>query len=225
MGASTGTTGGTSPAATSSTIATAASDASEDSSTAAPDPTSTAAVPGTDTGEPDCSGQETIVAAFAQEDLDPPMALSFAPAPIGNYAFSEEENAGAVTVQFEIDCGDDYVLWALVHDEDSDPFDDGGNADSYAVRVDAGVEREWSYGCSTFFQVDPWSYERVGTASLLNCAIEEEVTYALTAGFHTATFRNLEAGTHGGDNPGSAAAIARIVLTTEPDYIPDPDLD
>ena len=58
-------------------------------------------------------------------------------------------------MEFEIECAGDYILWALVHDSDTNTFDDGGNADAYAVRVDAGVEREWSYGCTTFFQIDP----------------------------------------------------------------------
>ena len=178
-----------------------------------------------DSGEPDCSGEQTLVADFAQEDLVDPMALSFASDPVGVYAYSEEEGEGAVAVAFEIECGGEYILWALVHDEDTEPFDDGGNADAYAVRVDGGEEREWSYGCTTFFQVDPWSYERVGLATVLNCGVQEDVTYALNAGFHTATFTNLEAGSHGGNNPGSVAAIARITLTTDPDYIPDPDLE
>jgi hypothetical protein len=42
----------------------------------------------------------------------------------------------------------------------------------------------------------------------------------LLAGSHTIMFRNLESGTNAVDTPGSAAALAVVMVTNDPDYVP-----
>ncbi len=145
--------------------------------------------------------------------------------PIRSYAYSPVPGKGTVSFDVDIECPGEYALWALVYDQVTKPFSEGGNADAFAVRVDGGAEAEWSYGCSTLFQIEPWSYERVGIASVFDCGILEDVAVDLEPGAHTITFRNLEEGEHGEDDPGSVAAVARIALSLDPEFRPDPDLD
>lgn len=190
------------------------------------DPGSESSSPaGSSSGDVDCDGDDVIVAKFGPDDLEHPMAAGLARMPIGAYAYSEDANAGLVTFEIDVPCDDAYALWALVYDEDSEPFVDGGNADSFLVRVDEQPIFEWSYGCTTLYQVDPWSYERVQIASVLDCAAPEPLVFDLAAGRHAIAFRNVEAGDHAGSDPGSVAAIARVALTNAEGYTPDPDLD
>jgi hypothetical protein len=42
----------------------------------------------------------------------------------------------------------------------------------------------------------------------------------LLAGSHTIAFRNLEPGTNDVDTPGSAAAIAVLAITNDPNWVP-----
>lgn len=176
-------------------------------------------------GDIDCDGGGVIVGKFGPEDLEHPMLAGLAPIPIGAYAYSEDANAGLVTFEIDVPCNGEYALWALVYDEDTEPFVDGGNADSFLVRVDDESIFEWSYGCTTLYQVDPWSYERVQIASVLDCAAPEPLVFELAAGPHTIAFRNVEPGDHEDADPGSVAAIARVALTNVEGYTPDPDLD
>jgi hypothetical protein len=143
----------------------------------------------------------------------------------GEYAWSETAEIGLVTFPFEVPCNDSYYLWALVWDEDTSPFADGGNADSFVTKVDVGSEFNWSYGCETLFQVSHWSYERVQIAEPLDCSVETPQVFALAPGIHELTLRNLEAGSFDGDTPGDVAAVARVFVTNDPNYVPDPDTD
>jgi hypothetical protein len=191
-----------------------------------PDPTSESSSPaGSSSGDIDCDGGGVIVGKFGPDDLEQPMLSALAPIPIGAYAYSEDANAGLVTFEIDVPCDGEYTLWALVYDEDTEPFVDGGNADSFLVRVDTESILEWSYGCTTLYQVDPWSYERVQIASVLDCAAPEPLVFELLAGPHTIAFRNVEPGSHEDADPGSVAAIARVALTNVEGYTPDPDLD
>jgi hypothetical protein len=190
------------------------------------DPGSESSSPaGSSSGDIDCDGGGVIVGDFGAEDLEHPMLSARAPMPIGAYAYSEAANAGLVTFAIDVPCKGEYALWALVYDEDTEPFVDGGNADSFLVRVDTESIFEWSYGCTTLYQVDPWSYERVQVASVLDCAAPEPLVFELAAGSHTIAFRNVEPGEHEDADPGSVAAIARVALTNVEGYTPDPDLD
>jgi hypothetical protein len=195
-----------------------------DEATGAP-PSGSTSSEAASTGEADCGGSGVIVADLLPHSVTEPMRIGLAPDPIGTYAYSPDAHAGTVAFDIDVPCTGDYALWGLVHDDDTDPFDDGGNADSFHVRVDDGPILEWSYGCTTLFQLDAWSYERVQIAGVLDCAVPEDVVVRLDPGAHTVTFRNIEAGEHGEDDPGSVAAIARIALTDIDGHTPDPDLD
>ncbi|MBC8066857.1 MAG: hypothetical protein IAG13_00870 [Deltaproteobacteria bacterium] len=134
------------------------------------------------------------------------------------YAYSADAETGSATVTFASECADEYAIWAFVYDGDpllNTPFDNS-TADRMRVTVDGG-DTDWRYGCQT--GLDPWSWQAVGTNNVI-CTNDNLAVYSLPPGEHTVAFTPTEAGTPGADSPGSAAALMRLIITNDLDFMP-----
>jgi hypothetical protein len=138
------------------------------------------------------------------------------------YVVSEVESMGVATFSFDVPCPGEYYFHALVYDGDPGPvtllLDDNG-ADSYAVEVE-GQSATWQYGCQTGGILPPlWQWQPVMNNA--GCILaDDKVVAPLVAGAYTISFRNLETGTNAADTPGTAAAMAALVVTDDPDWVP-----
>lgn len=180
---------------------------------------------GTTTGPIDeCAGEPDFTMAYTADTaiVVAPMALDHL-ANNNPYVYSEVAEMGTATFQFEVPCPGNYYFHAFVYDESPGEFEpfsvtDNG-ADSFYVDVE-GVGAVWRYGCQTGGILPPvWQWQPV--LDNLACVVaDDKVIAPLAAGTHTITFLNRESGTNGTDTPGSAAAIAVLVVTNNPDYSP-----
>lgn len=151
---------------------------------------------------------------------DPMTSYADASLPGQTYFASAVEEQGLADFPWFAPCNDEYFLWARVWD------DVGGAAleddpDSYYVRMDDGGEAFWRYGCQTnpVFPTPSWYWVRVQES--LTCIDVDQISYTIDDGPHVARFRNREEGAHDdGDPPGRIAAITRILITNDPNYIP-----
>lgn len=155
--------------------------------------------------------------------LVPPMTLD-AVANGAPYVYSPTEDMGTATFTFDVPCPDEYFFHAFVYDAVPGPIDlafqDNG-ADSYAITVGGGATATWQYGCQTSGSLLPpvWQWQPV--MDNFGCIIaDDKVIAPLLAGSHSIAFRNLEPGTNDVDTPGSAAAIAVLVVTNDPNHVP-----
>lgn len=137
------------------------------------------------------------------------------------YAYSETAQMGTASFTFEVPCPQQYWFHGFVYDGTPGQWDLSGDngADSYAVEI-AGTNAGWFYGCQTGGLLVPqWQWQPI--SSNAGCIIaDDKVVVALPAGEHTLTLFNNEAGTNGADDPGTAAAIAALVVTNDPNYSP-----
>ena len=128
---------------------------------------------------------------------------------------------GTATFSFDVPCPGEYYFHGYVYDDELGPvdllFQDNG-ADSYAVDAQ-GVTGTWHYGCQMSIVFAPkWQWQPIMDNA--GCLAAERLVAPLLAGTHTIELRNLEAGTNDVDTPGSAAALAIISVTNDPDYTP-----
>ena len=136
------------------------------------------------------------------------------------YFASGVEDEGIAEFPWDAPCDDEYFLWARVWD------DVGGAAlnndpDSYYVIMDDGGETFWRYGCQTnpILPTPSWYWVRVQES--ITCIDIDQISYPIDAGGHVAYFRNREDGSHDdGDPPGRIAAITRVLITNDPNYVP-----
>ena len=140
--------------------------------------------------------------------------------PGGTYFASEVEEQGIADFPWEAPCNDEYFLWARVWDDvggaspDNDP-------DTYYVVMDEGGQAFWRYGCQPNFVLPTPSWYWVKVQEALVCLDVDPVSYTIDAGPHIAHFRNREEGAHDDDDPpGRIAAITRILITNDPNYVP-----
>jgi hypothetical protein len=218
-----GSTSGNATSSSTSVDSTTSGDPTASSTTEDP---STSGGPGSSGGIDFCSGppffylgisaDEAVLAGGMSEREDEEH---------GTYVYSEMQDVGIATFTFDAPCNRPYYVWGLVWDDNRDPFDDFGNADTFAVSVDLGAEVTWPYGCQTLYQIDPWAYERVQSANAQDCSGATPQQFPLMPGIHEVTLRNVEAGSAGGGDPGDVAATARLFITDDPDFVPDPDVD
>jgi hypothetical protein len=132
----------------------------------------------------------------------------------GLVAYSSVEEEGTVLFTVSIPCSGTWYLWGRVFD--ANPGTGQSDPDSFYVSPNNGAELTWFYGCDTF-EKPPWLWAPVhdGVAGG-SCDEVTRLEMTLPAGTHTFKFRNREGATFGGDT----AAIARIALVNNPDYIP-----
>jgi hypothetical protein len=135
----------------------------------------------------------------------------------GTYAWSPEAEEGTVVFDFTVACQDTYYVWGVVWD--GWPGPNYGDPDSFYVRVDQGKEMQWIYGCKTgFLNMGAWTWQEVDhdPDAQNGCDDLEEQNWPLAPGKHSVTVRNREA-----PNMGRIAGIARVLITNDPEFVPD----
>ncbi|WP_181234120.1 hypothetical protein [Enhygromyxa salina] len=169
-------------------------------------------------GDPDpCAGftyQTLMLASHGETEL--PMDIYGDPNQNpGVFAQSQEEGAGTITWTFELVCPAEVVIWGLVWD--SKPGIEGNDPDSFWVRVDGeDPEHKWVYGCHTENIQSNWSYQPVSHNQGTDFCMVEDLSWNLAAGMHTLRFRNREFSATAVD----AAAVGRVLVTTDMNYVP-----
>lgn len=146
-----------------------------------------------------------------------PMQLDDSPTE-GPYAYSEVANQGQASFQFLVPCQAEFSVWARVYDPGVGA--DGlslTDPDSYLVAFDGEGDTEWWYGCQTYdaaFLGSVWAWEPVRDNPF--CA-SGDFRRTLSPGTHLLHLTNREAGNHASAN---VAAVARVVVTSDPAYAP-----
>jgi hypothetical protein len=132
----------------------------------------------------------------------------------GVWAQSQDADQGTITWDVDLECAAKVYLWAVVWDSQAGA-NGAGDADSFWVAVDGeNPEWKWVYGCSTMqngFSYQPVSHNEANSG----CTVLD-LDWDLTAGAHTVRLRNRE----GSDFQG-AAAVARLLVTTDGGLVPD----
>jgi hypothetical protein len=168
------------------------------------------------TGDPSGPCQEVVNELVLVEDatVTPPMQTAVSEMGEGTIAFSEVAEQGTVVFLADLPCADTYYIWGRVND--FNPGTHGsGDPDSYYVTVDTGQESTWFYGCGTF-DSPQWTWQPVQDGELgADCEEGVRLEVDLDAGVHTIVVRNREDAFFE-----NFAAIARILVTNDPDYVP-----
>lgn len=159
----------------------------------------------------------TIEIDVTEALLTAPMQLDTSPTE-GTYAYSELANQGRASFQFLVPCQAEFRAWARVYDPgvglDALDFSD---PDSFRVAFDGEGDTEWWYGCQ---MVDAapyggaWSWEQLMDNAW--CA-NDELRRTLSPGTHLLHLTNREPGNLG---QASVAAVTRVVVTSDPAYVP-----
>lgn len=137
----------------------------------------------------------------------------------GDYAFSTQSSTGTVSFSFNSACEDTFWAWGLVYDDRPGYFTNA-DPDSFMVRVDASDATLWVFGCQTWFE-PKWTWQSVNDTGL--CLFENaRMEFTVSPGIHTLHLQNVEGGAAGpgGGDPGAVAAIAAVVITNDPSYVP-----
>jgi hypothetical protein len=160
-----------------------------------------------------CEGWITFELDIGDANLVEPMQVIDVDG-VGPAAYSLEENAGDVEFSIDVQCPGTYQLYAYVVDlwagvHYNDP-------DSYEVSWPGGGG-SWFYGCQTEDSYDGWHWLRVLTGVMgESCDTAIPVQLELGAGPALIRFHNREEEAYWG----GVAAIARVVVTNDPDYAP-----
>jgi hypothetical protein len=212
----TGADSSTGPATTTPPpVTTGGETTTSDETTMAPDPsTTTGTGDETTSGGDGCPGPVKILELVADADLDFPMEFEVSGSGEGTIATSGYSDVGTVEFTVDIPCAGEYAVWARVYDGNPGVHD-YADPDSYYVRVDGGAEFTWFYGCQTEDANQAWNWLRTrGVGD--DCGDFDDWTLPLAPGPHVIRFRNRESQTNGG----TRAAIARILVTDDPGYVP-----
>lgn len=159
----------------------------------------------------------TVEIDVTQAVLTAPMQLGTSPTE-GPYAYSEVANQGRASFQFLVPCQAEVRAWARVYDpgvgfsalDFSDP-------DSFRVAFDGEGDTEWWYGCQmadAAISGSAWSWEQLMDNAW--CA-SDELRRTLSPGTHLLHLTNREPGDLG---MASVAAVTRVVVTSDPAYVP-----
>ena len=151
-----------------------------------------------------------------QAMLAAPMQLGDSPSE-GPYAYSETAEQGRASFEFQVPCEAEFRAWARVYDPGVgvDWLEPG--PDSFFVSVDGEDTTEWWYGCQT---ADAGAFGGAWTWELLMdnpYCIASDFRRTLSPGTHLLHLTNREGGAHGMNN---VAAVARVVVTSDPTYVP-----
>lgn len=159
---------------------------------------------------PACEEDDTDIAYAYDGMLVPPMQ-EFTSGILGfDVAFSDEAEAGTLTVSLHNDCAGPLYLWGLAWDFRPGPAPE--NADSYYVSIDGEPEVVWDYGCDTGAAPDAgWHWIPIQSSG--GACMQMPVVVDLAPGDHTIVVRNRE---EGSDISGDAAAIGAIAWSHDP---------
>lgn len=173
---------------------------------------------GSDTGvDVDPCAPYTLEIDAAHAMLAAPMQLDTSVGE-GTYAYSEVANQGRASFQFTLPCEAEVRAWARVYDPgvgiDAIDFTD---PDSFLVAFDGEGDTQWWYGCETADDAlfgGAWAW-----VTLMDnpYCIGNQFRRTLSAGTHLLHLTNREAGNH---DAARVAAVARVVVTTDPAYAP-----
>lgn len=234
------TTGSTSAASTSTTAAASTTDAPADPTAplTSTDPSTTSGGSTTDdtstststsTGLDDTTGTASTtgpvpcvdvpykqVVKVGQATTVAPMIKAMSNQGEGMIAFSEVAGQGTVSFPLDVPCDGQFAVWGRVFDGEGGV--NNNDPDSYFVRADADPEIEWFYGCQSPASGYGWYRVRSGMQGI-DCDANVPWLVPLPTGAHTITLRNREPK----DGSGNVAAIARILITSDLDYVPTAD--
>lgn len=230
MGAGAGGAGSTT--AGTSTAATTADSEHDPSTTGSPTPdtttttatsettaaeTTTTATTAATTGDPgdDCGAAHVqLLELVADAEIQFPMVSKSSQTGEGEIATSAIVELGTVDFTVELDCTAAYTIWARVFD--AIPGSQFNDPDAFYAHVDDAEEVPWIYGCDTPGLDPGWSWQRI--RSTQTCDAANDWTPKLAAGTHHIVLRNRE-----GAAQDNQAAVARILVTNDPDYVPTSD--
>ena len=160
----------------------------------------------------------TQVITASESIVIAPMSKRAAPVPGGECVASEVADQGTANFLFSAPCTDEYFVWGHVWDSQPNLIK-VAKPDSYDVAVDGGSSTEWAYGCQTFGTAAGWRWIPVEESAV--CLDPDALRFTIDPGTHTINFHNREAGDFDqGSPPGEVAAIARILVTNDPTYVP-----
>jgi hypothetical protein len=133
----------------------------------------------------------------------------------GIYASSEFDGLGWLKFSVTVPCADDYQVWGRVYDAEPGAYDN--DPDTFYAHLGDDPEILWGYGCQTAGYNPGWTWQRMIATPGGSCADLDNVwVLPLAAGTHDIEFRNRE----GQDGGGNRAAIAKIWVTNDPNFIP-----
>jgi hypothetical protein len=135
----------------------------------------------------------------------------------GKYAWADEADSGSVRFDFELECPAELYVWGVVWDSLAGAHGWGDPDSFWATMNDNGMD-QWVYGCQTGNVGDgEWSWQRVMDIPDAQFCNFDDVTYNLGAGQHFFRLHAREADL----NEYDLAAVARVLLTTDPNYVPN----
>lgn len=159
----------------------------------------------------------TIEIDVTEALLAAPMQLGTSPTE-GTFAYSEVANQGRASFQFIVPCQAEYRAWARVYDPGVglDAFD-FSDPDSFLVAFDGEGDTEWWYGCQMADAAafgSAWAWEQVMDNAWCST---DELRRTLLPGTHLLHLTNREPGNL---LLSSVAAVSRVVVTSDPAYVP-----
>jgi hypothetical protein len=192
-----------------------------DTGTSAPDP-DTGDPPGStgvDPPDPPACNAYKQVLRVADAEVVPPMEkVMSGQVEEGIVAYSEANELGSVRFQFDAPCEGEYAVWGRVLDQYPGPT--GNGPDTFYFRKDGDFEQIWYYGCQFADDETGYQWKRIAAKiPAFPCDTAEDWRPVLSAGPHTITLRNRE-GIYYYDNKGEVAAVARIIVTNVPGFVP-----
>jgi hypothetical protein len=159
----------------------------------------------------------TVQLDVTQAVITPPMQLGNYP-PEGNFAYSEVAYQGRASFEFDLTCQVEVRAWARVFDPGVG--EDGlerEQPDSYFIAFDGEADTEWWYSCQVFNAAPSgaaWAWAQLMDNA--GCGTDE-FRRTLPAGKHHLNITNREAGELA---EGNVAAFTRVVITSDPGYVP-----
>lgn len=206
-----GTTTGTGDLTTTADASTSSTTAPDDTTTTTTGTTTTT----TTTGQQPCDTFEKHIELVADAVVIPPMVTTVSQVGEGIVAYSTQAESGLVTFTFDVACPGQYAVWGRVLD--AEPGVNNYDPDSFYPRLDLAPEVGWYYGCQTGGLSDGYHWLRV-RAGIEGAPCQDGVpwTLDLAPGTHAITLRNREQM----DGGGNVAAVARILVTRDLNYVP-----
>lgn len=207
----TGTTTTIDPTTTSDTTTTGSD------TTTTGDDTSTGELDQT-TGPDPCAMPTKVIVLAVDSSVAAPMGKYVSNQGEGTVVYSIEAEKGTADFAVTLACPGEVAVWARVLDLNPGINDD--DPDSLHIRVDGGEEKTWFYGCQTGGMTAGYRWLRIRTG-VQGEECDQAVTLApnLQAGTHNFMLRNREAM----NNKQHVAAVARILVTTDLNYVPGGD--
>jgi hypothetical protein len=186
-----------------------------DGATTGPDPTVPDPPPDLPPPDPNCLGPLPPLLVLVEDaEIEFPMIEEMSGSGEGRIASSGVIELGNVEFAFNVPCADDYMVWARVYDgyKGEQQFE----PDSFYAKVSGGDDFTWRYGCQSASDTESWTWKRVRQMTGDGCDETVEWTLPLAPGTHSIRLRNRE----GQTGNGVRAAVARVLLTNDPNLVP-----